>query len=56
MLFTDLFFDGWNQYLVNRRHQRVHRETVEEISALPAHIRRDIGWPGAYERQRAHRR
>ncbi len=56
MLFTDAFVDGLTRFLTHRRLQREHRHTIDAVSALPAHIRKDIGWPGAYERQRIFRR
>ena len=56
MLFTDAFFDGWTRYLSHRRDDRLHRKTMEEISDLPPHLLKDIGWPNSYDRQRTFRR
>ncbi len=52
MLFPASFFDAWRTYSASRKEHRVHRQTVDAINELPPHILKDIGWPGAYERQR----
>lgn len=56
MSLTTGFFDAWAGYLSRRRDNREHRQTIDAVSDLPPHILRDIGWPGAYERQRKHHR
>lgn len=52
MSLTTGFWSAYVDYLSRARERRAHRRTVEEISNLPEHIRRDIGWPSAYERTR----
>ena len=55
MTFTDTLFDTWRHYSTRRRERREHRDTINAVSDLPTHILKDIGWPGAYDRQRKYR-
>jgi hypothetical protein len=47
------FWSAYVRYFNKMRERRIHRQTVAEISELPEYLRRDIGWPGAYERSRS---
>jgi hypothetical protein len=49
------FGEMMKRYRSYREKSREHRNiaaTYMAISELPQHIRKDIGWPAAYERQR----
>ncbi|GIL00951.1 MAG: hypothetical protein BroJett030_08500 [Alphaproteobacteria bacterium] len=52
MTFPASLFDAWRTYSRQRQERRIHRQTINAVSDLPTHILKDIGWPGAYERQR----
>jgi Domain of unknown function (DUF1127) len=53
MSLSNDFWSAYFTYFDKMRERRIHRQTVAEISELPEHLRRDIGWPGAYERGRS---
>lgn len=55
MSLTSELFGAWRRYSSRRQEQRIHRDTIEAVGTLPPHILKDIGWPGAYERQRKYR-
>lgn len=51
------FWDAYTGYLGRMRERRLEQETERLVSELPPHLRRDIGWPGAYyDRRRRHSR
>lgn len=54
MFGTTNFWDSYVRYLGRMRERKMERETERLVSQLPRHLRRDIGWPGAYERIRNH--
>jgi hypothetical protein len=45
----------YKDYRDKSRQQRRYAATYMAISELPQHIRKDIGWPAAYERQRGYK-
>ena len=53
MSLSNDFWSSYIKYFNKMRERRAHRQTIAEIAALPEHIRRDIGWPTAYERTRS---
>ena len=42
----------WRSYARRQRERRRDYQTRLAVSELPPELRRDIGWPGAWERQR----
>jgi hypothetical protein len=50
----DAFMKRYKNYREKSREQRKIAATYMAISELPQHIRKDIGWPAAYERQRSY--
>lgn len=46
------FFPGLRTWLRNRQFRNIDHKTNIAISELPPHVLKDIGWPGAWERQR----
>lgn len=51
MPITD-FLPNLSAWLRNRHVRNVDRKTNIAVSELPPHVLKDIGWPGAWERQR----
>ena len=49
MSITNNFWSAYVGYMNRFRERRAHRATIDEVSKLPAHLRRDIGWPDAYD-------
>ena len=52
MSVTNSFWSAYVGYFSRMRERRRHERTVAEIADLPEYLRRDIGWPNAYERAR----
>lgn len=46
--------ERFRNYRSERRAFRQHAATYMAVHELPAHIRKDIGWPTAYDNQRGY--